>query len=80
MTRQFCSGERAAGPDVRRSSTSARTVIADIVIAATSVGARPASNNNVAPTDVINEAPKASSITATGNAGIGSGSSRQRRA
>ena len=67
MAKSFCGNVFAWAQSVTRFSSSARTVIADTVIAARSVASKPASVSGGAPTDGTSKAWKDGWITATGN-------------
>jgi hypothetical protein len=66
--KHFFFNELASINRVRRSSSSARTVIGDTAIAVPHAAIKPGVNNGGEPTNGINKARKDSSITAIGSA------------
>jgi len=69
--KRFFFNECVWADSATRSSSSARTVIAGIAIAAPNVAGKPVSNNGGAPTDVTSGARKDGSIIVTGSGIIG---------
>ena len=71
MAKRFCGNEFALVKSVTRCSSSARTAIADIAIAALDAASKPASDSDGALMDGTNRARKGDSTIATGSGSTG---------